>query len=880
MDKLDKVWERIRGGRHTAVLGSLPADLPAGCGFYAVRVSCAGTLPALGPLRQARAQIEELLGGPLPILDQAAERVWTGLRRRLLGEVPEVLPGSALVESLNRLRGTEGRWAVVLEDVESADEDTLNLLREMVTRPNWLKVPLLLAFGRREPLGHAGALITALTAAEGDGGLIQIDGAEDATIARREPPPQSLRGLPAEIMTVLRAGALIGSGFEADLIAALLNLTPLRVLELLQAAADLGVPLEDDGDERFNLTDDLSQGLRASTLPSLAIAWHRRLADLLSQEPPRPAEEPGPPEAPIDLEHTHPGVSPSGIFAVPVSRLDAQDLAGGAIEEMPPELATPGGPIIQGIQSIPDIQGAQAPRAEPPEPDAGAQAPWQYAELFPGQSAGSPVPERAGAAVPRSSPGIERGTPGEPSEPGTADPNRPYSVLTGAPRAPRAEAVPVAVPSRRERSEPRVIAPVEIRIGDRPAARSATTSHEEPSQSSVMPSDVSTRMRIGEPLRKGDGLSAGNEARAATHLVAAGDVENGAARYLAAAREAAAVGAFVQAVAYAREALGLIEGLPASPRRRRLRVLALCELGRLQWQAAGPGGKFTLASAVEVLQAAQQLLEDDDPVDLRTTVSTLLASVQYDIGDLPSLERALDELTRASRALLESGDAVGAARLLNDQAAVYVRLGDPVRAAHLLAESRRVFQRLEGSDPTAAAELAETDHLFARLPLHVAARPGREADAIEMGKSHARAAERAYRQLGATRELTRVWETMGRLELRADRLDRALQSLGTALEAQRELGDVLGLARTTAALSEVLARGGKYDDALSLLAESIALNLEKGSPLGLAYNRRSLDALAQALPDEAGLAVLHQEVARKLAAAEAVLGRIRLPGES
>jgi tetratricopeptide (TPR) repeat protein len=167
--------------------------------------------------------------------------------------------------------------------------------------------------------------------------------------------------------------------------------------------------------------------------------------------------------------------------------------------------------------------------------------------------------------------------------------------------------------------------------------------------------------------------------------------------------------------------------------------------------------------------------------------------------------------------------------------------------------------------------------LLARLPLHVAARPGREADALAMGRDYAAAAETAYRKLGASRELTRVWETIGRIEMKAERFEPAMRSLTAALEAQRELGDVLGLARTTAALAELLHRGGQSESALQLLGESIRLNVEKGSPIGLAYNRRSLEALGrQASPL---LASLHKEVHRLLTAAETSLGRIKLPGE-
>lgn len=835
MDKLEKIWDRIRVGRHTAVIGSLPAELPQGCGFYAVRISCSGPQRALGPMLDARQRVEELLGGPQPILDQAAARVWTGLRRRLLGEVPEVIPGGAIVESLNRLhRQAESRWAICLDAVEAADEDTLHLLRELLTRPQWLQVPLLLSFQSSHPQGTAGAVVAALLAVEGSEGLIHLDGEASTEIPRREPLALVLRELPCEVRMVLRAGALIGSGFEAKLLAGLLEIQPHQVLERLQEAADLGILLEDNGDERFDLPGDLAQSLRASTLPSLAISWHRRLADILSQttdtgEPVQseplteavlPAEPPS--QLPLDSRDSTPVMPP--------------------VEVQPPQPASPPVPPLETLR-------------------------WPYAELL------------AGAATPTT----------HLSHESTAPVRTPVSGATPAEPPSSQSAQP-----RRDRSEPR-LRPVD------PLGRDGAQRLEEGGiPLSMQPSEGSTRTRMsGEPRpastassyrgvvpleqlreagpRKPEGLGAGNEARAASHLVAAGEVENGAARFLAAAREAAAVGAYVQAVAYAKEALSLIEGLPAAPRRRRLRVLALCELGRVQWQAVGPGDKFTLSSALDSLEGASHLLEEDDPLDLRANVATLLASVCYDVGDLRSLERALAELTDASRALLAAGDALGAARLLNDQAAVYVRLGDPVRASHLLEESRRVFERQAATDPLAAAELAETYHLLARLPLHVAARPGREADAITMGREYAAAAERAYRELGATRELTRVWETIGRIEMKARRIEPALHSLNAALEAQRELGDVLGLARTTAALAELLAQVGQTESALQLLGESILLNVEKGSPIGLAYNRRSLEGLGRTVTPP--LTALYQEIHRKLTSAETSLGRITLPGE-
>ena len=858
MDQLEKLWERIRQGRHTAVMGDLPSELPAGCGFYAVRVDCSGPQRALGPLLDARQKVEEHLGGPLPILDQAAERVWTGLRRRLLGEVPETVPGGAIVESLNRLkRQSDAKWALVLECVDAADEDSLYLVREILARPHWLQVPLLLTFSAAQPQGTAGSVLAALLAAEGTDGLVQLEAQSEGVLTPREPLGVHLRGLPSEVLSVLRAGALIGSGFEVGLVGALLGVDGRHVLERLQVAADAGVPLDDNGDGRFDLPDDISQELRASTLPSLAISWHRRLAELLSQTS---LDETAAPAEPL----TEPGqVERSDGFS-PVAAQAAESTAAPEVVPTPP-VAAAEAPSVSAPAPVAAVETASpAPSlGTATEPDA-PKLHWPYSELLTSRN----VPEAADAK--------------EGSGP---------AVVMGD--APAAEPKPT-FPRRRERSEVRARSEV---TKDRETERTPVRSDDSGAGYAAAGSDHSSRSR--SPIdgrasassrssaavdwsadgshRKGEASSVGNDARAAGHLVAAGELENGAARFLAAAREAASVGAYVQAVNYGREALGLIESLPVSPRRRRLRITALCELGRVQWQAVGPAGKFTLASALESLTAARQLFEEDDSLELRSTVASLLASVYYDVGDLASLEQALTELTEASRLLLSAGDAVGAARLLNDQAAVYVRLGDSVRASHLLEESRRLFERMASTDVLAAAELAETYHLLARLPLHVAARPGRELDAYKMGRDYAAAAEKAYRQLGVTRELTRVWETMGRLAMRAGHPDLAMQHLTAALSAQRELGDVLGLARTTAALSEVLAAGAQYQDALALLLESIELNLDKGSPIGLAYNRRSLVALGRVLP--AGLAKLAGEAHLRLEAAEASLGRIKLPGE-
>ena len=338
MSKLERIWERVRAGHHTAVIGELPQELPPSCGFYAVRIECGGPGRALGPLLEAQKRAEDLVGGPQPMFDQAAERHATervrfGLRRRLLDEMPEVLPGSAIVESLNRLKrlaGGEGRWALIIDHVDAADEDTLLLLREMIIRRGWLQLPLVVCFwgsspsssssgaGAEDPESAQAAVLAAIGATEGADGIqvIEADLVEEGVA--RSPLPQLLRGLPADVVQVLRAGALIGSGFEAELVAALLGQDSMHVLDRLQVAADAGLPLTDNGDGRFDLPDDLSQGLRASMLPSLAIAWHRRLAELLSQVVPLEA----PPSNVSSVPPASEGASASSTPAAPPSEAD------------------------------------------------------------------------------------------------------------------------------------------------------------------------------------------------------------------------------------------------------------------------------------------------------------------------------------------------------------------------------------------------------------------------------------------------------------------------------------------------------------------------------------------------------------------------------
>jgi len=840
---VDELWERVRAGRHTAVLGVSPGEPPPSSGVRCVRVRCDVPATTLGPLGEARRKVELLLGGSTPLFDQARDRMVQGLRRRLLGDVPAPEIEIAVVGALNRLASSSDRPAALLfEAVDAADEATLATLRRILARSGWLKLPVVLVFRTAEPTGAAAALLATLRVAAGADCVLRatsLRSAPSRSATAPEPSAHSFRALPPDVLRVLRAGAIVGSGFEADLVAALLGVDLLDVLDVLQRAADAGVPVEDLGEARFRLPDPMLDALRASMLPSLMIAWHQRVAELLGgfdgEPPPQSAEAER-----TERASAAPWAELAEGFAPTRRAVDrSAEIAPSALSEEPLPAPSP-------------LPAREAPATLPPVTMGQSAKP-----VTMGEAAASPVEEADSA-----SPGPGRWPYSEIFAPASTPP-----VGSPAPRPPGVWEAPTAA------------------IADAGAAsirpRAADPSRRAPSQ----------------PARDSVSAPRGDDARAAVHLAAAGDLDASAERYHAAARQAAEMGAHPQAVAYAEKALAILEALPVAPRRRRLRARVLLEMGRLKWQAMGPaaspgrdGGDgpagalafdaaFTLAGALESLANARAALTPDDPPELEAEVATVVAGVCYDLGDQESLVRALDELAAASRLLLDAGDPTGAARLLNDQAAVYVRLGDPVCATHLLTESRRIFEERAAADPVAAVEMAETDHLFARIPLHVAARPGREADALTMGLDHALAAERTYRRLDAKRDLARVWETMGRLELRKGRLDRARDRLTAAVEAEEAIGDLVGLARSTAALSELLAAGGRVGDALAVLSDSVALNFEKGSPIGLAFNRRALAALVQAAAGSRDAEGMLGETRARLEAAERVLGRMKLPGE-
>jgi tetratricopeptide (TPR) repeat protein len=353
-----------------------------------------------------------------------------------------------------------------------------------------------------------------------------------------------------------------------------------------------------------------------------------------------------------------------------------------------------------------------------------------------------------------------------------------------------------------------------------------------------------------------------DEWRAADHAKRAGNLELAAEKYAQAAERAARAGSHVVASDYAERALAVLRDVPDNERTRRVMVAALMSLGRARWQGAGSDDGASLSAALQSLDECKELLDDSAPAALRAELGSLIAEVCYDMGSPRALERALDELTASGKQLLEANQPLEAARLLNDEAAVWVQIGDPVRAHYLLSRSREVFRHVLSSYAPAARELAQTEHMLARLLLHAKPRPGRAQDALKLGIEHAKNAEQAYHDFKDQRCEARVWETLGRLEMRAGHPDRAAAHLEDAIRAQEQLGDHVGLARSTGALAELLHTRGESARALQTLSDSIQQNLSTGSRGGLRFNLKGLRALAADLPDD--LAATGRELEQEL----------------
>jgi hypothetical protein len=728
-------------------------------------VDGAASSAPLGTLDTACAVLRPLqrAAGPA-LLDAAAERLRASLRHRLLGE-PERSAALARYQLLTKPIAEAGEppIALFLRSVDRADEASLVVLGRLLEQETQPRLPLLLSFDSREPVGPARRLLEQLQRSL-PREAFWTPGAKEAPSTvpwARETPPELLAPTPA-LLRILRAAAAIGDRFESAVIAQLLGLDELEVLAALQEAVDRGWPIEDRGSGIFRLEPVLGSRLREGTLPSLARAWHERLAQLFGGLP-----------APLGER-------------LPI----AAERMGRAAQ--PP--AAPASPL---------------PEAKP---------------AMPTESTASPATETTASEL------LD-----------TADEHH------GEWQDPR----PAEWWQRLERE----LAPTDG------------------AEATAMVHQTDPPARVASPSGATAAPTA-DEQRAASHAEAAGMWVTACAQHLAAAQRAALDGLHPRALEHAAQALALSANLPDREERRCVQLTALMIAGRSRWQCAPGDEQATLNGALATLAECRQLVQESDPAPLRAELAALMAHVQYDIGSPAALEAALRELRLASQLMLDAGHPMDAARLLNDEAAVWVKLGDPVRAHYLLSRSREVFSKVVASHPAATVELAETEHLLARLLLQAAARPGRERDAWQLGIEHGRAAEEAYRSLADQQNLGRVWETLARLQLRLGHFDDCARLLEDARALQLQLGDGVGLARSTAAAADLLFSRHDYARALERLADSVRLNTEKGLRAGLEANLARLRQLAGELPDlfQDARRALEQRVETSLSRAALVLG--------
>lgn len=371
---------------------------------------------------------------------------------------------------------------------------------------------------------------------------------------------------------------------------------------------------------------------------------------------------------------------------------------------------------------------------------------------------------------------------------------------------------------------------------------------------SVLPSlRLRWHARLGEHLA-GDGAAARPPPATIVHdpLRAAGQLESAGQTTSALERRLDAVAAMIDAGVVERatdtldETVTRVGALPATEERRRLEARCRLERARMHWLCAGVG--TSLSAEFAEVRAARDMIREDRTTQLRTYIAATLGAIAYDLGERSALEHAERELVETIAALLQDGASLDAAGLLNDQAAVRLRGGDRAGAAALLARSRALFEaRVQEvpNDAGARAELADTDHLLARLPLHSSsdALPGDWSSAL----GHAETAEQTYHSLQMARETAHVWDTMARLEARLGRTDEARVHFEAALAMEDSVGDLRGRAQTTAGLAELYAAGGEPERALDVLRTSIEANRATGSALGLGYDADALATIERAV---------------------------------
>lgn len=316
-----------------------------------------------------------------------------------------------------------------------------------------------------------------------------------------------------------------------------------------------------------------------------------------------------------------------------------------------------------------------------------------------------------------------------------------------------------------------------------------------------------------------------------------------------------------------------VAAVTSSTTRAVLKARLRLERARIMWLTTGEKGASTLAEAwTEALGAWNELPDGPCAAAARAYAAATLAAIAYDRGDGAALDRTREILVDTIGDLLQHGAALDAASLLNEHAALELQRGRVSAAAHLLEQSRALFEARIAEAPgesASRAELADTELLLARLPLHASPSSSDEVsflsrESLDLALDRAWSAERAYRALHLRRDVARACDVIGQLELRRGERDRARVVLEEALGIAQEVGDAAALARATAALAEIFAAAGHPEQALGVLRSSISVNREKGSSLGLSFDAAALEIIEHAVSRMGGAVeiALRAELAR------------------
>lgn len=853
----DALWVRVRAGKPVCWIGAgvvrcLPPE------WKVLRLNCGVAWSMGGPLHRAYQQMRAWLGEQVALYPTEEDSV----RVSLLEEMPLQMLEPLLIKSSQQLAERfAGRMLIWFDAVERADQGVLSALRRMLLAKDPLALPWVLSF-HEEPQAEVAGFLAQVSERWGE--EVRIEGQGEGYVS---PERFGWEQLPAPILRVLRAGALVGSSFEVDAAGYLVGKSNQDVLMSLQEAVDLGAPLVDYGDGHLFLPPKAVERLLGSMLPSLRALWHEKLTVWLAGDLVQTTKTPPKADLSSVASASFESPAPHSTHEGALPETTETNLVPFSLERQQAEEAQREGAriVVKRSEDSPISSSQDHKRKIHREqervvssPSNGSQDTFDpslsdeeraglFASLFDSvetdeikeaarAAAKTPLPSHEKQTEPQTEPHHRRHTHSPirsvHSMPSAWSPARPKNVLGGS--------------GLETRKFPH-LRPVDV-----------------PKLKPTMPKD---RVRMAEHLRE------------------AGHLTEAAEQYVDASREAMKAGESQRALLLIQQAITLLEEMPESPVRSLLEARALLELGRLQWLGTFPEATFSLQQALASMDAAEAALPFDAPPEMVGEIASLKAGVSCDLGEAKVLERSLRELTQISRQLLAEGQPLQAARLLNEQAAVYIRLGDPVQATHLLYRSRGLFDDILAKEPnhsTAQEESADTEHLLARLALHVPLRPGREEEAIAMSLQHARNAERWYAAQRRFHALGRVWGTMGRLELKRGRLEAAQQRLIQSLELQQQSGDLTGMARTHDALAQLFLLQGNEIEAVRVLGASIALNFEKGAPLGVAFNRRAFDQLLQHLQTQriTPTTALQQQIQQTealLLEAERMLGRVALP---